>query len=320
MLRALALTGPTASGKTALSLALSEQLGCEIISLDSMQIYRGMDIGTAKATEEERRRIPHHMIDFLSPREDFSTECYREGALAAAREITARGKIPLFVGGTGLYLDTLMRAENTEVPGADPEWRARMLESVKNDGDALALWQRLYEIDPESAEKTHKNNVKRVLRALEIYEMTGRPKSYFDALSLTRAPETDVGVITLDFHSREALYSRIDLRVDEMMKGGLLAEVERLYSEGQLKPDTTAAQAIGYKEMLSYIKNEATLEEAVDAVKLASRRYAKRQLTWFRHVESAYHLFVDNEDGTLRAQSEIVREAHAIFSKMLNQK
>lgn len=320
MLKALALTGPTASGKTSLSLYLSERLGCEIISLDSMQIYRGMDIGTAKATEKERQRAPHHMIDFLSPREDFSTECYREGALAAVRDITERGKIPLFVGGTGLYLDTLMRGENAEVPGADPEWRRKMLESVKTEEDADLLWQRLYEIDPESAEKTHKNNVKRVLRALEIYEATGKPKSYFDRLSKEATPEIDIGVITLDFHSREALYARIDARVDDMMREGLLSEVERLFREGELVLGTTAAQAIGYKEILAYIRDEATLEEAVDAIKLASRRYAKRQLTWFRHIASARHLFVDDEDGSLRSITELSDEAYSLSLRLLNSK
>ena len=307
MLRTLALTGPTASGKTALSIDLAKKMGCEIISLDSMQIYQGMDIGTAKATEAERAEVPHHLIDFLSPLQDYSAEAYRADALKVAGEITERGKIPLFVGGTGLYLDTLLRVPSDEVPPSDPEWRERMLSGIKNEADVDALYERLREIDEITANATHKNNIKRVLRAIEIYEKTGKPKSYFDRISKETSPDISALAITLDFHSRELLYGRIGLRVDEMVKTGLLDEARSLYEAGLLSEGTTAGQAIGYKELVSYLKGEASLDEALENIKLSTRRYAKRQLTWFRHTD-AHRVFVDDEEGKMRDRSEILAE------------
>ena len=308
MMRALAICGPTASGKTALSLGVAEALGCEIISCDSMQIYKGMDIGTAKATAEEQARVPHHLIDFLSPAVGFSAEEYRRMALDAAREITARGKIPLFVGGTGLYIDTVMRGESTEAPESDPEYRNKILSQIKDEGDIDALWERLRSVDPISAEKIHKNNVKRVIRALEIYDRTGIPKSEFDRRSKESSPELSVGMITLDFLDRDLLYSRIDRRVDMMLEEGLLDEAQSLYDGGVLIDGTTASQAIGYKELLSYLKGECTLSEAVELLKLSSRRYAKRQLTWFRREEGAIKLYVDREGG-VKSLDELLSEA-----------
>ncbi len=307
MIFSLAITGPTASGKTALSLSLAERLGCEIISCDSMQVYRGMDIGTAKATADERARVPHHLIDFLPPSESYSVESYREAAIKCAEDITARGKIPLFVGGTGLYIDSLTRSGASDVPGSDPEYREAILASIKSDEDVTALWERLNSVDPESAEKIHKNNVKRVIRALEIYDKTGRTKSDFDKQSLLFTPEIYVGMITLDFHNRENLYNRVDTRVDIMMREGLLSEVESLYRADAF--GGTAAQAIGYKELIEHLDGKITLAEAVDNLKLASRRYAKRQLTWFRHEEGARVIYADREDGGMKEQAEILSEA-----------
>ena len=306
MIYALALTGPTASGKTAMSLDVAERLGCEIISCDSMQIYRGMDIGTAKATASERARVPHHLIDLVSPNETYSAESYRQDAMTVAADISARGKIPLFVGGTGLYVDTLMRSSSPDVPGSDREYRDRMLALSPDE-----LWERLLAVDPESAEKTHKNNVKRVIRALEIYDATGKPKSYFDKLSRTAAADITIGMITVDFHDRDNLYRRVDDRVDAMAREGLLDEVSSLYRSGVLDGNNTASQAIGYKELIGYLKGEATLAEALEAVKLASRRYAKRQLTWFRHND-AERIYADREDGTLRPMGELLSEATAL--------
>lgn len=306
MIYALALTGPTASGKTAMSLDIAERLGCEIISCDSMQIYRGMDIGTAKATASERARVPHHLIDLVNPNETYSAESYRQDAMTVAADISARGKIPLFVGGTGLYVDTLMRSSSPDVPGSDPEYRDRMLALSPDE-----LWERLLAVDPESAEKTHKNNVKRVIRALEIYDATGNPKSYFDRLSRTAAADITIGMITVDFHNRDNLYRRVDDRVDIMAREGLLDEVSSLYRSGVLDGNNTASQAIGYKELIGYLKGEATLAEALEAVKLASRRYAKRQLTWFRHND-AERIYADREDGTLRPMGELLSEATAL--------
>ena len=301
---ALAVTGPTASGKTALSIDIARELSLEIISCDSMQIYRGMDIGTAKATKEEREAVSHHLIDFLSPLECYSAENYRADAMAAVGDIVSRGKTPLFVGGTGLYIDTLMRQAAEGSPPSDVDLREKLLKEHTPD----ELYKRLSEIDPESAEAIHKNNVKRVVRALEIYELSGKTKSYFDALSRVSRPEIEIGMITLDFHNRDNLYSRVDKRVDQMLDLGLTAEVKELYDNGFLKAGTTASSAIGYKEIIEYIEGKTTLEGAVEKIKLASRRYAKRQLTWFRHERDAVRVFVDTEDGELKPYSLVLSE------------
>lgn len=317
---ALAITGPTASGKTALSLALAQRLGCEIISLDSMQIYKDMDIGTAKATAEERARVVHHMLDFLSPTESYSAEDYRSDAMRVLHDIESRGKLPLFVGGTGLYMDTVMRGSDILSPPSSDELKERLLASATTDEEREALWQRLNEVDPESAGKTHKNNVRRVARALEIYELTGKTKTYFDELSRTASPDVSIGMITLDFHNRDNLYRRVDLRVDQMMEEGLLSEVSSLLSQGLLIENTTAAQAIGYKELILYLEGKCTLDEAVELLKLSTRRYAKRQLTWFRHNQDAKRLYVDREDGTMKEYDELVDEMLILADELIKDK
>ena len=312
MIRSLAIVGPTASGKTALSLELAERLKGEIVSCDSMQIYRGMDVGTAKATAEEQARAPHHLIDVVDPTESYSVEAYREAAIGCAREITERGRLPIFTGGTGLYLDSLLRSPQTDAPESDPVYREALIRSAGEDY-VDTLWKRLRDVDPESAEKIHKNNVKRVIRALEIYDKCGVPKSMLDRRSRNAPQEISVLIIALDFHDRELLYSRIDRRVDIMMDDGLLDEVERLYSSGKLPPSSTASQAIGYKEIVEYLRGKCSLSEATDKIKLASRRYAKRQLTWFHHREGVNQLFVDNGEGKIRDTSELVGEAMEII-------
>lgn len=312
MIKAFAIAGPTASGKTALSLSVAEHFGCEIICCDSMQIYKEMDVGTAKATAAERARVPHHVVDFLDPRESFSAEGYREAAMEAARDITARGRIPLFVGGTGLYLDTLIRG-TAEAPKADVGYRDVMMRIAEGEGGIDTLWERLRNVDPESAAAIHKNNVKRVIRALEIYDATGVPKSELDRQTREVDPEIDICLLTLDVHDRENLYRRVDTRVDMMMEEGLLSEVTGLYERGMLQPETTAAQAIGYKEIVGYLEGKYALSEAVDSIKLASRRYAKRQLTWFRHERERHVLFIDREDGSMKDGAELLAEAIEIF-------
>ena len=317
MIKALAITGPTASGKTALSIRVAMELGCEILSCDSMQIYEGLAIGTAKATDEERRLVPHHLLDLVSPSEKFSAADYREIALARAEEIAARGKIPLFVGGTGLYLDSLMRCESSEVPKSDVEYRDKILENIKTDEDKIALYERLAAVDPISAAKAHPNNLRRVIRALEIYEKTGKPKSYFDELSKTAAPPIDITILTIDFQNRDLLYKRIDERVEIMYKEGLANEVLSLHERGLLIPDTTAAQAIGYKEIVDAVTAGKTPESAMDEIKQASRNYAKRQLTWCRHYEGAKTIFADDECGLKDADAfvleglNVLKEAYA---------
>ena len=315
MIFALAITGPTASGKTALSIGLAKRLNAEIISCDSMQIYRGMDIGTAKATAEERAEVQHHLIDFLPPTESYSVEEYRASAISVARELTERGKTPLFVGGTGLYIDSVGRCNAQDAPESDPEYRDKILEELKTDEDITALWERLRTVDPESAEKIHKNNVRRVIRALEIYEKTGKPKSQLDRESLMGEREVFVGMLTLDFHNRELLYDRVDKRVDIMMEEGLLDEVKSLYSRGLLSSGTAAA-AIGYKELVEHLEGRCSLSEAVEAIKLASRRYAKRQLTWFRHEKDAAVIYADTTDGKMRDSEDILREALRVADEM----
>ena len=318
MLFALAITGPTASGKTAVSLELAERLSAEIISCDSMQIYKEMNIGTAKATLEEQARVPHHLIDFLSPKENFSVERYREMALRAAEDITSRGKLPLFVGGTGLYIDSLMRDSAADSPESDPEYRDRILASIKNDEDVSALWGRLCAVDPESAEQIHKNNIKRVIRALEIFEKTGKKKSELDKETRKTSADISVGMITLDFHNRDNLYKRVDSRVDIMLGEGLIEEVSSLYERGLLEGETTASAAIGYKELLPYVKGEWDLNTAKEELKTATRRYAKRQLTWFRRYKDALRLYPDTEDGAMKDSDTVIKEAMELANKLIN--
>lgn len=315
MIFSLAITGPTASGKTSLSLGLAELMDAEIISCDSMQIYKGMDIGTAKATAEERARVPHHLIDFLSPSESYSVETYRYQAIETAREITSRGKLPIFVGGTGLYIDSVKRGSAVQSPESDPAYRERLLSSIKSEEDVTLLWERLLAVDPESAEKIHKNNLKRVIRAIEIYEKTGKTKSELDRESRGDSGEIFVGMITLDFHNRDTLYKRVDTRVDLMMREGLLQETEELYRNGALSGGT-ASQAIGYKELVDHIEGRCSLAEAVDNLKLASRRYAKRQLTWFRHEQDARVIYADHPDGRMKDGEIILSEAKAIADEL----
>lgn len=320
--RAMAITGPTASGKTALSLAVAKHFGAEILSCDSMQIYRGMNIGTAKATPEEQALVPHHLIDIADPGESFSASRYKEEAMRKAAELSARGKAILFVGGTGLYLDTLCAYELPEIPASNEEHIRAISERFTRDGelDRDALWAHLYEIDPESAEKTHKNNVRRVLRAIEIYEVSGVAKSELDRRSRERHGPFDITEITLDAHNRDLLYERIDTRVDRMLSDGLLDEARRLLDDGLFCADSTAAQAIGYKEMLDYLNGCTSLDESLENLKRSSRRYAKRQLTWFRSHKNAYVLYIDNEDGTPRDTNDIIAEAVDFFENNYLQK
>ena len=317
MIHAIALTGPTASGKTALSLDIAEALGCEIISLDSMQIYKYMNIGTAKATDDERARVPHHMVDFLSPDEIFSAKAYKDMAMRCAEDITKRGKIPLFVGGTGLYLSTLVRPDCEEPPESNPEYRRKIEETLTDEGKKIELHERLRQIDPRSAESVHYNNTRRVIRALEIFDATGKTKTYFDDLTKRKNEDLTLTHVTLDFYERDNLYRRVDTRVDKMLEEGLIPEIEDLLARGYLRPETTAAQAIGYKELIGVLKGEKTLETATDELKQYSRNYAKRQLTWFRNTADKISVYVDTEDGAMRPYSDVLGECIKIFSSHL---
>ncbi len=309
MIFSLALTGPTASGKTELSLVAAELLGCEIICCDSMQIYKGMNIGTAKATEAEMSRVPHHMVDIINPDENFSASAYRELAIPIARGICERGKIPLFVGGTGLYLDTVKRRYTPDPPAADAAYREKILEKIRTEEEKIELWEKLLSVDKISAEKTHYNNVRRVIRALEIYEKTGKPKSYFDEQSRLPNEEILVKHITIDFHNRDNLYRRIDLRVEEMFDAGLAEEVKSLTEEGLLPKDSTAAGAIGYKELIEGERLGLSCEEIKEIIKQATRNYAKRQLTWFRNSPEANVIYRDDpQTGKIKRSEDFFAE------------
>ncbi len=275
MITVVAIVGPTASGKTALSVELAKRLGGEIISCDSMQIYKGMTVGTAAVTEAEMQGIPHHLIGFASPLKAFSCADYAEMAEKAIEDIHRRGKIPIFCGGTGLYLDTVLKGTRLSEAGRDDEYRNELSAHSPEE-----LHRMLSEIDPDSAEKTHQNNVKRVIRALEIHHVTGKTKTEWDKESRSDEARYDVRMIGLDFKDREKLYERINKRVDVMLENGLVDEVKSL--DCKEFRESTAAQAIGYKEMLCYLDGSVSLEEAAEEIKKASRNYAKRQLTWFR--------------------------------------
>lgn len=311
-IRILALVGPTASGKTALSIELAKRLGGEIVSCDSMQVYRGMDIGTAKPTREEMSGIAHHLLDVAEPHDPFSVAQYVALASKAVREIAERGRLPILCGGTGLYLDAFLRGGGFEETESDSELRERLFAYAEEHG-AHALHKRLREVDPESADAIHENNVKRVVRALEIFESTGMTKTEADKRSRLSPSPYDATVICLSYPERETLYERIARRVDVMLSEGLVEETKHLLDARVFETNTTAAQAIGYKEILPYLRGEETLETARNALILATRRYAKRQLTWFRAKEYVKPLLMTDQEGGLRALSSVADEAESLF-------
>ncbi len=306
-----AVTGPTASGKTALSIALARELDGEIISCDSMQIYRRMDIGTAKPTAAEQSEVRHHLIDILPPDEPYSCSDYVKDAEGAIEDIVSRGKLPIFCGGTGLYLDRLLRGGNEDEAACDAGLREE-LKSFYAEYGADALYDRLCALDPESAATIHKNNVKRVMRAIEICLVSGKKKSELDKRNSELSEKYEPCVITLAFHNRELLYERIDRRVDAMMAEGLLEETKALMRDGVFERSPTAAQAIGYKELFPFLRGEETLDVCVDELKRASRRYAKRQITWFSGKDYAKKVYVDDEFG-LKTFENIVNISKKLF-------
>lgn len=283
----IAVVGPTASGKTALSIDLALAIGGEVVCCDSMQIYKEMNIGTAKPTPDETAVVPHHLFDTVSPSEEFSCAEYRALAERTISEIALRGKIPILCGGTGLYLDSLLRGG--DLSPSVPDGLREELESRAPE----ELWEELCRIDPEAAALTHKNNVKRVVRALEIYHGTGKTKTEWDALSRQTPSSYDALVIGIDYLDRKLLYDRIGLRVDIMMKDGLLSEAAAL----RPRLGRTASQAIGYKELFGYLDGECSLEEATELLKKNTRNYAKRQLTYFRRNKDIVWVHPDAENG-----------------------
>lgn len=312
----IAVVGPTASGKSALAVALARRLGGEIVSCDSMQIYRGMDIGTAKPDLSEMQNVPHHLLDIADPAEVFSVGDYVSAANVAVQEILGRGNLPIFCGGTGLYLDAFLRGGLPETPAADPQLRAHLAASASADGGA-ALYAELAACDPESAAAIHPNNLRRVVRALEVFRLSGIPKSEWDRRSAALPRLYDATVIGLRFENRELLYRRIDARVDAMIDAGLVGETRQLAARGVFTISHTAAAAIGYKELLPYLAGECDLSFAVEQIKTATRRYAKRQMTWFIAKNYVKWLYVD-ACGNLRKFEEIVNNALDLCDKNIN--
>ena len=290
------IVGPTAVGKTALAIKLARELDGEIISCDSMQIYKGMDIGTAKPTKEEISSAPHHLIDIKEPSEEFSCADYAVLAKECIEDIASRGKTPIFCGGTGLYLDSVIEIGSFSSGYKDEAYRLELEELAKEKGNEY-VHGLLKEIDNESAEQIHYNNVKRVIRALEIYKCTGITKSEWDKKSKDQAPPYDTTVIFLTCRDRELLKNRIDMRVDMMLEAGLLEEARGLYEKGLLKEEFTSFGAIGYKELIPYFEGTDSLESCVERLKISTRQYAKRQLTWFSKKKSYNTIYVDEVDA-----------------------
>ncbi len=302
----ICLAGPTASGKTALAVALAQALNGEVVSCDSMQVYKFMDIGTAKPTLAEMQGVPHHMIDVADPREDYSVSRYCKDAAPIVEDIVSRGKVAIIAGGTGLYMDSLIRG-NDFAPFPSTGVRERLERQADAEGlEAMRSWLR--SIDPEAEARIQDR--KRLLRALEVYLETGETITEHNRRTQALPPRFTPLWLGLDFENRQSLYSRIDLRVTHMLEAGLLQEIRSLLQSGV--PDTaTAMQAIGYKEFVSALNGHGTVEAAVDSVRQSSRRYAKRQLTWFRRNPAVHWLIREDETSG----EEIFRSARQIIQE-----
>ena len=274
------VVGPTASGKTKLAVELALAHNGEVVSADSMQIYRTLNIGTAKPTAEEMRGVPHHMLDVAEPEEDFSAARYVEMAAACVDDILARGKLPIVAGGTGLYIDSLLSGRTFAAFSAESPLRAQLQERAAQEGGER-LWRELQGIDPEAAARLHPNDEKRVIRALEVWYQTGMTITEHNRMTQSIPPRYEALTLGLAFQEREDMWRRIDRRVDEMMEQGLVEEVRGVLARG-IPPTCTAMQAIGYKEMVQAVRTGGDVIAAAEEVKLRSRQYAKRQLTWFR--------------------------------------
>ena len=305
----MVVVGPTASGKTKMAVELALRHNGEVVSADSMQIYRTLDIGTAKPTAEEMQGIPHHMLDVAEPDEDFSVARYVDMASACVDDILARGKLPILAGGTGLYIDSLLSGRKFAAFSTESPLRGELQERAKLQGSET-LWQELKGIDPEAAQRLHPNDEKRIIRALEVWYQTGMTITEHNRLTQAIPPRYEALTLGLAFEAREDMWNRIDRRVDEMMAQGLVEEVRSVLKRG-IPATCTAMQAIGYKEMVQAVQNNGDVLAAAEEVKLRSRQYAKRQLTWFRRNQSTqWHRWGKNPDfqQALRASTEYMRE------------
>lgn len=307
----ICIAGPTASGKTALAVELAKELNGEVVSCDSMQVYKHMDIGTAKPTLEEMQGIPHHMIDVAEPWEDFSVSRYCEMAAPIVDDIISRGKTAVIAGGTGLYMDALIRG-NAFAPFPATGVRERL--EAQADAEGMeAMLSRLRAVDPDAARRLHLSDRKRILRALEVYLETGETITEHNRKTQAVPPRYSPLWLGLDFTEREELYRRIDLRVGLMLQQGLVEEIRGLLADG-IPERATAMQAIGYKEFVDALDGRCTIEEAADQVRQSSRRYAKRQLTWFRRNKAIHWLIRDTGD----TGREILENARRIVSDFDN--
>ncbi len=291
--KVIVVAGPTASGKTQLGIELAKLYNGEIVSADSMQIYRGMDIGTAKVTQKERAEIPHHLIDMADPCESWSVSRYVEEASKVCDALVEHGKMPVIVGGTGLYIDSLLSGRDFADTQEDKTLRNELSEEYDRLGGE-AMLERLRAFDPERAEKLAPTDKRRILRAIEIYRLTGTTITAHDAATRALPPRYEAAFIALNYKNRGDLYARIDKRVDKMIADGLFDEVKKLL-ENELSPQSTAMQAIGYKESAEALSGRISRAEAIEKIKISSRRYAKRQITWFGRREDALRILFDSE-------------------------
>ena len=302
MNRVIIIVGPTASGKTNLSIELAKRMDGEIISADSMQIYKYMDIGTAKPTKEEMQGIKHYLIDEVLPSEDFNVVRFKELAEKYIEKILEMGKQPIVAGGTGLYISSLIN--NINFSESESDWELR--ETLKKEAEELGpeyLHKKLQEVDPTSAMNIHPNNIKRVIRALEVYYQTQKPISYHNEISRTIPPKYEFILIGLTM-DRQVLYERINKRVDIMIQNGLVDEVNKLVNLGYAD-SIISMQGIGYKEILEFLRNNITLEQAIENIKQGTRRYAKRQITWFKRITGIRWFNIDNSGNNTNVFNEI---------------
>lgn len=303
----LVIAGPTAVGKTSLSIELAKALDGEIVSADSMQIYKGLNIGTAKPTDSEKNGVPHHMLDICTPEQRFSVAQYVKLANSAIEEIINRNKTPIVVGGTGLYIDNLIYDNDFGELNVDVDLREELTAIAREKGGEYLLNQ-LLEFDPEYAAKLHPNDIKRIVHAIEIYRTTGKTQSEMIALSRKKPSRYSFLYAVLDCSSRSILYERINKRVDIMMEEGLLDEA-RAVIRSDWYSISTASQAIGYKEFEPYFNGTSSLDDCIELLKQHSRNYAKRQLTWFRNKKEAKFYFVDTEENLKsRIMSDFFKE------------
>ena len=305
--RVIVIAGPTASGKTTLGIAVALATGGEIVSADSMQIYRGMDIGTAKASADEQKLVRHHMIDVADPQENYSVARYVEEASACCDRLLLAGKVPVIVGGTGLYIDSLLAGRSFGTQAGDETLRRNLMEEYDAEGGEKLL-EKLRSFDPERAAILHPADKKRIVRAMEVFYLSGETISEHDRKTREIPPRYEAAFLILGFHDRTLLYERIDRRVGEMIHCGLFEEVKLLLDRG-IPTEATAMQAIGYKEAVDVVCGRISEETAADHIRQASRRYAKRQITWFSRREDAVRLFHDDPGGTEKLTEEAVRWA-----------